>query len=281
MLSLSGCDFLNPGPTPLSTPYHGSEGLRMEFHQLSPPESVAPGRPFNVVIYLTNNGASDIKDGVVYLTSIVEDDIAITGERSKQFNLYGRSDKVQAGERTVVSWDALASSKEKVVETNIGAAAEYSYTTNSVSSICIDSKRDTDTGISNIGKPCRMEDIISLEDQGAPVAVKKILLEIDPIENKIYFTIGVLNVGGGFVSAGSVGSSELNKLDAEVMLAGQALSCESKRITMTDDGGEIYCTGSYAQDTAYTTTLQIKLNYVYRQQLSPRKIEIKKSSIMS
>lgn len=281
VISLAGCDILTPNPEPIPTQYHGSTGLSMEFHPSSPPSSVNPGRGFKIIINLVNQGASDITDGIVYLTNIVEDDLTIEGSRSKPFTLYGRTENIPAGERGVVSWDVTANAKETVEKTKISAAAEYSYTTNSVTSLCIDPKRDTDTGISNIGKACKMETEITLTDQGAPVAVKKIITSIDQDKKEILFAIGVQNVGGGFVSAGSIGSTALDQLDAEVKLAGQTIPCESTRIGLEEGLGEIICTGKYTQETAYTTTLQINLDYVYRQTLAAKEIEIKKSSVIS
>lgn len=272
----AGCDTSNSG----FNPYTGSQGLYMEFHDSSPPESVSPGRGFRIIIYLTNEGASDIKGGRVYLTNIIDDDITIEGSKQKSFDLYGKSTQIAQGEKKAVSWDAKASSTEINVVSKIGAAAEYGYSTNAVTAICIDPQRDTDTGVGSIGRPCTMQNEISLKDQGAPVAVKTILTDIDPEARQIILTIGVENVGGGYVAAGALENSNLGYLDSSVRLAGQQISCESGRIAIVEDVGEIICTAPYASDTAYTTTLQVNLNYIYRQTLSPREIEIRKTTVI-
>jgi hypothetical protein len=273
---LAGCGTGSDIPTP----YTGSQGLYMEFHPSSPPASVNPGKSFRIIIYLSNYGASDITSGRVYLTNIVDNDISVVGDKSKTFTLYGRTDKIPQGEKKVVTWDASAISKQDHVVSEISAAAEYGYTTNAVTPICIDPARDTDTGFNNIGKPCIMQREITLTDQGAPVAVKQIIADIDPDAKQITLTIGVQNVGGGYISAGTIDTSYLGFLDSEVKLAGQPIICESSRIAITDDVGQIVCYADYASDTAYTTTLQIKLDYIYRQTLSAKEIEIRKTTVI-
>jgi len=277
LISLAGCD---GGGNNQPNPYTGSQGLYMEFHQSSPPAYVNPGKSFRIIIYLSNYGASDITSGRLYLTNIIDDDISIEGGKTKPFTLYGRSVQIPQGEKKVFTWDARATTKETNIISKVGAAADYGYATNAVTAICIDPTRDTDLGTNKIGKPCTMPKEISLTDQGAPVAVKRIVTDIDPEAKQLILTIGVENVGGGYVSAGTIDNSNLGFLDSEVRLAGQPIRCESSRIALVEDRGEIVCTASYASETAYTTTLQINLNYIYRQNLSPRDIEIRKTTLI-
>jgi hypothetical protein len=277
IITLSGCDGTGSGGV-LPDPHTGSTGLTISFHTDSPPDEVDSGRSFKIIVDATNEGASGITGGIVTLTNIIDDELSVEGSKSKSFTLYGRSSYVNEGQKTSLVWPAKAAKVDADTPTKIGASAEYIYQTNLTSGVCVDATRDTDTTDSSRSdkKSCEMPKTMSLSDQGAPIAVQDVGLDIDQETQEVIFTLTIKNAGSGEVVGGSIGTG-INQVGvAEVTLGGVPISCDSALVWLDNGEGTLRCSGHYTSTTAYTTSLFVKLDYAYRQVIEPKEITIKK-----
>lgn len=178
------------------------------------------------------------------------------------------------------------------------ATACYNYNTIAGPSVCIDPDPYSTT---TEKKVCEVKDI-TLQSQGAPVAVTRI--DEEAFAQRTQFRITIKNVGGGdTIKVSAVdkcdpfGSEKLEREDIDkvyilgVTVGDKHLECKPLIDTETgtdkDQGyvrlingeGSVICELSkndYGKsNTAYTTPLNIKLVYVYRN-TAERKIQIKK-----
>jgi hypothetical protein len=265
-----GCGGSNPG----DNVFAGSTGLIMNYHQDSPPAEAYSGKPFMIIVDVTNSGAYDIEEGTIYISNLVEDDVSIIGDRSKPINLYGRSKYAAEGERTSIVWNAQAKNINEEVTSTIGVTAEYLYKSHSTTSVCIDPDI---LGLKKGRKACTMQKDISLGDQGAPVAISAVKLDVitdGSNAGEVYFIFSIQNVGGGEVSSGT-----LNTVSATASLSGKPLVCESRTITLEEGVGELSCKANYSVPSEYTAVLDVELNYNYKQTLPAQEIIIKKANV--
>ncbi|MCX6710147.1 MAG: hypothetical protein NTV63_04330 [Candidatus Woesearchaeota archaeon] len=278
----SGCT--SYGGINFFSPFQGSEGLIVSFVKNSPPEKVYSSSSFPVVVSLENQGALDIKRGILVIG--VEDfgEKSIAGGKDIiYFNLYGKNtSKAFGGEKDVKSFTLKAPEIESKSEqeSSVSIKTCYPYDTFAQLSLCLD------TGIndeSDEKKPCEMQESISLSEQGAPVAVS--LVEIgklfsDEKSLKFAFTIHVRNVGIGYpVSEDSVekfcSSEKFNektdrasfgKASVKAYLAGKELTCTPRTSVDLSSGEDFvtcYTESMPVKSNAYSTVLNIKLEYGY------------------
>jgi len=273
LIVASGCD----DTSLLPDPHTGSTGLAVSFHQNSPPDEVDAGRSFKIIVDASNEGASGTTGAKVSLINIVDDEIVVEGSKSKTISLYGRSFFVSAGQKGSLVWTARAAKLDADTPSKIGASVEYTYQTNATTAVCIDPMRDTDTAVeSNDRKSCEMPQQMSLGDQGGPVAVQDLELDIDQESEEVIFTLTISNVGGGEIIGGASGTA-INQVKAsEVTLGGVRISCDSNLVWLDNGQGTLRCYGRYTSKTAYTTSLFIKLDYAYRQLIESKEVTIRK-----
>lgn len=293
--------------------HKGTDGLVMSFLKNAPPPQVYASTEeersqFNVVVNLENKGAYDIENG--YLTLILENDYmsidywsvagegSFTGDSQIMFNLEGKSLSNPFGGEEIVTVQVNARKfPETLSETHTSSillASCYRYQTNMHKNVCV----DTDIyNLRNLDKACEVKDL-SLTDQGAPVAVTKVEVEMLPHENegkvKPLFTIYVENKGVGEViradeSAISnacsseslkIGENDLNVVYIKAYLSGEEyeLECNPKYIKLRNKKGFIRCNLKEGKDKKYGTyksPLIIELYYGYMQTKS-KEVEIRK-----
>ena len=272
-----GCDgFIGgDGGIEVYDPYHGSEGLVINFLENAPSEYIYSGENLQVGVLVKNDGAFDVEDSVLKLT-YTTGDIEIVGGDKQSIKLEGKSTTRQFGAQDVVFWNAAAKEVKFDRSTKIGVIAQYKYQTNAIEDICI----DPDKYGEKLGeKTCQTKDTISLSDQGAPVAVTKIETVIIPksrTEGDIEFTISVENLRDGFVYDGpnTVKNGALNTLNIVATLSGNQITCTPSNIKLEE--GETKCTASYKTNTEYETPLHIRLDYIYEQTVPPKEITLKR-----
>jgi len=198
--------------------YKGTSSLKMEFLPNSPPKEIYEESEFILGISLGNDGAYDIKEGI--LTLGVESDYIRLPELDKAekwrtdidnsvqidsnklgFGLKGKDIYTPMGEQGNIFLALEAkklASQSQALKSNIAATACYTYKTTAVSTVCI----DTDITNTHFGeKGCVVKDI-AMDSQGAPVAVTAInykMLPRGPNFVKPEFIITIENKGNGEV----------------------------------------------------------------------------------
>jgi hypothetical protein len=276
---LAGCDGEGiPGVTPAKVPpnynpYQGAVGLLMSYRTGSPPAEVNSGKPFRIIVEISNEGAFDIAGGKIWLSNLIPEDLAITGSNVQTYDLAGRSKYIILGQKKNVVWDLTAQSMTETRSTQIGVVTEYTYRTTAEKTICIDPDIYSEQ---KVQKPCVMEKDITLTDQGAPMAVQEI--RIEPVNNndnsgEIYFDIVVRNLDTGTVSE----ADKINFVQAQVEFGSMPLTCETNEVQILDGEGTIRCKGTYDLPTARNYIMRVILDYKYQQKLDLQTIKIKKT----
>lgn len=150
----------------------------------------------------------------------------------------------------------------------------YKYQTTADAIVCID---PDPFEVVQEKKVCQYTDSVQTGgSQGAPVAVTKVEQEVG--SDQLFFRIYVSNVGGGSVMVPSsynqcpfdVDFQDLDKVIATVKLPHDASpDCTPKGTTsdpirLTNGQGYIFCRfDKPAANSAYTTSLNVDLDYVY------------------
>ncbi len=232
------------------------------------------------------------------------------------FNLRGKDLQDSQGEKQVITFNMKAKKlstldpQTEIRETPIIVTACYKYRTSASAEVCI----DTDIfGFKERQKVCEVK-TVELKDQGAPLAVKKVELQMAPAKDKPGFTqpqfiITVENIAKGEVIQGDfetikgacssepVGYRKWNKVDVKTYLIDRdgvrdQLNCnlaediDFPRVNSLDGvmllkgkTDKIRCKTKELireDEGTYLTPLFIELDYGYTESIS-RTIKIKKS----
>jgi len=288
---LSGCDFTNIGNTPSEKSFRtGNKGITISFLQNAPPNEVYEENPFSIGILLKNEGAYEVRNGIVSF-SIEDEHVDVQRpENLVTFNLNGKSVSMPGGDQTT---EFLRASTKKIEserrESIIIASLCYPYKTIADASVCI----DTDIyNLKTINKVCYIRDM-SFNSQGAPVAVTKIETKMLPGDNedtiKPQFIIHIQNVNAGSVikkekvadacSSEPIGIDDLNIINVKAELSGEGLECSPNPSKLKDGKTSVRCVleqGLSSQQATYTSPLKVELEYGYTSSIS--KIFLIKSS---
>jgi len=282
--------------------YQGTDGIIMEFLNGAPPDKISEDSEFQIIADIKNKGVGNVKNG--YLTINLEKDyvelyfweleepIVSSGFNPEQviFDLEGKSEYNINGGEGVAKITARTKKIEGLIEShtsNIGLTACYEYSTIANPSVCI----DPDVYNLRAGeKPCSIKDI-SLNSQGAPVAVTRIEQNILTHEDKIepQFLIYLANKGNGQIvdkqkvkeACSGTGKYNLSMINVEVYLSGRELECTPDPIRLTRTKNFVRCS-ALEKDwldkelLAYETVLNIKLSYGYTSTIA-KEIRIEKS----
>ncbi len=285
--------------------YKGAEGLEIDFLENAPPDRVyAPNNKDDRAIImiglkLENKGAYDINNG--YLAVSMEKDymesdissfqstskkIKFDGEDHIKYDLNGKSVESPKGEEDILTFSAYIRQLEELSQSHKSAIAItscYQYKTMATETVCID------PDIYNMKKrtkSCEIKDI-SLNDQGAPVAVTKIETKMLPQEDFVepQFIIYVENKGDGLVldkdsireacSSAALDHSKLNIVEVSAYLTKKGsrikLDCDpdndidTARKTLKDKKAVIRCKHKEGieEKATYLTPLIIEIDYGY------------------
>lgn len=280
----------------------GNQGLYLEFVQNMPPYRVYALEEFELMIKMTNKGASDINGGYLYIsgydTTYLDSLYSQNAELSYHtFNAVGKSEYNPYGEiyETASFTDDLGPNIPEGVDNfdmSFKATACYEYTTIAAAKICVD---PNPANINIERKVCQVKDI-GLGTQGAPVAVTKVEEQIN--RRDILFWIYFKNVGSGDVFVredhptditmchSNLGFDDLNKVIVESVevsgheIAGTCRPEGSVQRLGSNGLGQVMCVcencvNENLEDT-YETILNIKLRYGYRDSLI-KKIEVRRN----
>jgi len=229
LLFIAGCKGSKSGEyTPTITSkevYSGKEGLTMEFFENAPPKEIFENSVLPVGMRLYNKGAYKIEDGRLVIglerdymvlnsgsLKSINDMVDLTDNEYygyMEFDLGGKDLEHPEGEHEIITFTAETKDlsetdpKSEYHDSLITITSCYIYQTKAVGTVCI----DTDIfGFKQREKSCKVK-ILSLDSQGAPVAVTKIESEMLPSKDnpsvvKPRFTITVKNLGDGEVIKG-------------------------------------------------------------------------------
>lgn len=262
--------------------YSGTEGIVVGFLKNAPQDRLYEGTEFKIGLDIANLGAhtTDVFLHLGYEKEYMVPDsekivFTVNGLEGKDaYNLEGNhvyefiDAKTLAPKREDPGAEALVEPHEALISVTYC----YDYMTTAMADVCI----DTDIYGERLKKVCNVK-AVSLSSQGAPVAVKKIEVEMLPVaENNIrpQFIVTMRNAGDGTVIGqgkpenacmGKVEEIGWDTIIVEATLSNEKLDCKKGKVKLDEQEGEIRCTGnsiSYDQGT-YTTPLVIKLNYGY------------------
>lgn len=278
LVFVSGCVGILPGKgigVNYEAVYSGTEGVVVSFLKNAPQEKLYADLPFKIGLDVANLGAEDTD---AYLNIGFEKEY-MSLEESMPFpiiNLEGKDAYNLEGSHTYEFFNAKTTQPVAMGESHkalISVTYCYDYSTIAMMDVCI----DTDVYGKRLKKVCTVSDK-SLSSQGAPLAVKKVEVEMLPISQdniKSHFMIHIQNVGNGDVMEkgdslnvckGHVQGVEWDLVSVKATLSKEALSCKREGVVRLDDGkAEISCTSSsisYDKGT-YTAPLVIKLSYGY------------------
>jgi len=291
---ISGCGRFSSDTGPISDVkiHTGTSALEIEFLKDNPPNEVFEDQIFKAAVLLKNRGAFDITNGIL-LIGLEEDYTELLYERYNQIDLEleGKSKYNPIGEEKIEEFVLRAKDvglQTQEHESSIYITSCYKYQTELSEAVCI----DTDIhNVKPIEKACEVKDI-SLNSQGAPVAITKIEETISPNEAGDIivpqFTIYIQNKGRGEVikaseiadvcSSKPLTSEDINKLKIEAYLSGIPLECKPYELKLQNKQEKVICSlkeGVKKDEPTFTTLLSVILDYGYTQTISKR-VTIKK-----
>ena len=289
--------------------YKGYKGLEMEFMKNLPPAKMYDTTPLNILIDLHNGGTFDLTGRCeLYLhgydTNIIgglwkTQPCGFLEAKTKFGNPEGGRDSVEFETDIIQIPEGIDSLPQDFVVT---ACYEYETLANPV--VCIDPRLYEPVPIE---RACNAMDVILSGGQGAPVSVDKV--EVETMKEKVLFKIHITNRGGTTTSTrkilgGTFGSQkketgrrgtvlswhssiidgcpfnldyeDYNIVDYDIdMTGGSLIRCTpeidgDRRIRLVDNKGVIYCYFDIYGDSAYTTPLNIQLNYNYMESISTK-----------
>jgi hypothetical protein len=287
LLVLIGCGS-GPSQQNLKEDFHkGTQGIEINFVNNAPPSRIYEGDTVDIAVELKNLGAYPQKNslqGKLEITGF--DPNSITGSwdggNMMPTNLEGKSQYNPEGGYAVMTFKDRSGVHvpfdADYYEPNILVHSCYKYETSADVMVCVDP--DPYKVVSE-RKVCSIGDVSVGGGQGAPIAVTRVEEEVG--SDKIYFRVYVSNSGGGSVMLPEsynkcpfdVDLEDLNKVIATVKLPYDASpDCSPKGtasdpIRLTNGQGYIFCKFMKpATDSAYTTSLNINLDYVYSKSIS-------------
>lgn len=293
LVVLVGCRGKGPSDQRVDEDFHkGIKGVEIKFVNNAPPSRVYEGDSLDISIELQNKGAfpeGETFQGKLELSGFDPNSISGNwdGGNSMPTSLEGRSQFNSDGGFAVMTF------KDKggvhvpfdadFYEPNILVHSCYKYETIADPMICID---PDPYKVVEERKVCNIRDVSIGGGQGAPIAVTRVEEEVG--SNQLYFRIYISNSGGGSVMLPrafndcpfNVKLEELDKVTAKVKLPHDASpDCSPKGtasdpIRLTNGKGYIFCKFKKpSTDSAYTTSLNVELDYTYSSSIS-KKIKI-------
>jgi len=282
IISLTGCDNIRKDPDKVDEKkvYTGTEGLAMQFMKDLPPSKIYDASTLIIVTEVENKGTSDLSGSKCIAHLHGFDDNIIRGIDADKYcgkNLWEKSISYPEGGRDTVEFSSdkldLPKSVDSLPQKFILTAC-YEYETIASPIVCIDPQLYK---IKAIEDACTVRDVSLSGGQGAPVSINTV--EVDMIsENKVGFTIHISNVGGGTVLRPGVSLTnclsnldydDYNIIDYDVdMTSGSMIDCSPEKVRLVNDRASIYCTFRISGESAYTTPLEINLDYNYLDSIS-------------
>jgi len=252
----------------------GTRGVEINFAQSSPPDQIYVGSGENkmpVNIEVRNVGAESCSNAKIFLSGYdpsiiplptVRDVPKLEGKEESK-NPSGSLEYLTIGEPTINLPNGV-----DAMDIRLMATLCYDYMTRASTNVCIDP---------NPSKPgsraCTPQKSYSMSGgQGGPVSVTSI--EQDSGVGNVVFKFTIKNTGGGEVIekgnvAGCMGI-DFSKKDVVYVTGGtlsnKNMECTPSKVRLVNGEGLVVCkvSGLNTQDNAYTTTVQLNLDYGYK-----------------
>jgi len=261
-----GCGLLpqeKPSLIPEKVEYHkGTKGIVVKVIENMPADEVWAGNDFMVGLELKNEGAYDVKEGMVGVSGF-NPEFVFPSEDTVDFELAGKSPGNPTGDYKIEQFRFsninYPEGKESIKET-FKVSVGYEYETEATAVVCID------PDILGLTKSvCRVGEVSLSGGQGAPIEVTRVEESISSLngELEVNFVIFFRNAGKGEVFEDTV-----IILDAFLggRQAGEELDCGEPEIMLRKGIREhkIKCSAKIKKTQgAYTTPLVVRLGYVY------------------
>jgi len=269
----------------------GTDGLKVNVLKTLPNE-IMENQNFQIDLELENNGASDITNAMILASGYDTDLLYLQQNIIKGINLKGKSIYTPYGEKTLKSFSAETKKISPQIQkddTKVILNYCYQYSTIATADVCINPNIYSTSALKEVCKP----KTISLSNQGAPVAVKRIEQNffLNGQEVIAEFKIYISNVNKGEVMAkdsyskGCEGTSlkyeDVGVIDAEVYLSNKKIECTKQLKMKSSEDNFIICRVPInKEEGTYLTPMMINLTYGY---ISKEEIilKIKKMSVFS
>ena len=309
-----GCKTGTPSVSPEdgapSEIYKGYTGLEMSFMSNLPPDKIYDSTPLDIMLELQNTGVYDLTGRCqLYLHGYDENIIPglLTTEQcgdlepKTQYNPEGGRDTQEFYTTNIYLPEKVDSLEQSFIIT-----ACYRYQTVANPVVCIDPRLYEPVPIE---RACTVKDVTLSGGQGAPVSVDKV--EVQMMKGKVLFKIHISNKGAATTGTTIFGKKEVTEtgrrgtvlsshssvvddcpfhldpndyyvVDYWVdMTGGSLIKCSPEidgdyRIRLVDNKGTIYCYFNIYGESAYTTPLNIQLDYNYMESVS-KQVEIIKT----
>lgn len=292
LIILTSCQYLPTRKEQIAIPevHTGTQGIALEFLTDLPPSELYENNYFEILLKISNKGASEVKRGMLVL-GIEEQQIIIEGEKDHKFDLKGKSTFNPEGDFEITQFRGKV--RQLIPEisqhsTFITATACYPYKTEATAIVCI----DTDIADVMRTKPCKPAKKTYSGGQGAPIAVKtvepKMMTHTDPEKIKPEFLITIQNAGTGKAMATDkiydactgtpLGQDKWDAVEIKAMLSDQQLNCRPEKIKISQADTVIICSLEEGIDKylgTYMAPLSIELEYGYLNKIL-KSINIKK-----
>ncbi len=254
----------------LDDAHKGIKGVSINFVNNNPPALVFTGTPLDVIVELKNEGATPVVGGTLYLTGY-DTRLFNLQPTSKQFNLDARSRFNLVGGYETADFSSsnvfLPQGAESFSQTLLATAC-YKYRTEARIPVCIDPNPTSALE----SEACRVTNPSVGGGQGAPVAVTAVREDAAP--GQVGFLITINNQGNGdVIDQFSLGKcpfdlrfNDVDVIQYSASLSGTQGTCQPVTKTrLSNKQGTLYCTFKLAnaQGSAYTTVLELNLDYGY------------------
>lgn len=257
------------------TSHIGVKGVTMSFIKNNPPDVSYTGTPLTAVIELKNEGAAEVVGGTLYLSGYDSNIFNMAPqyqtfdlEAKSKFNTFGGYDT-----KEFTSGNIYLPRGTDVLDQKFLASACYQYRTTASIPVCIDP--DPIAILEN--EACKVTNPLVSGGQGAPVAVTAVQENAQP--GQVGFLLTISNLGDGQVieqnSLGRCpGELKFNDIDAisyNVKMSNAVATCNpASKVRLSNKQGNLYCTFQLndASSPAYTSVLEVTLNYGYLSQIS-------------
>lgn len=278
---INGCDFRSEsGDEPTGNVYSGYDGINLEFMNNLPPRRIYDTASLTIVSELENLGTKDIakEDCVLHLHGF--DPSTFIGLKKTQYcgAMQGKSIEYPRGEISNVEFSTDTIELIQGVESfpqNFVLTACYDYETIATPVVCIDPQYDR---IDRRDSACTLRDVSLSGGQGAPVSVSNVGVNMIG-RDKVAFEINIKNSGDGNIlrsgidlfnsCPGYLNYNDYDIVEYDIKLRNaNKIKCSPEleggsRVRLNNGNAKIICTFEVAQDSAYTTPLNIWLGYSY------------------